>query len=113
MFPVSLFRRLTRSLFLLAGDRLGLALAGARIGLRALTADRQALALTQPAIAGEVDQALDVHRDFAAKIPFHRMVARSEDHTSELQSLMRTSFAVFCWTKKNNTSTHHTLLRTS
>src|SRR3546814_5124117 len=24
---------------------------------------------------------------------------RSEEHTSELQSLMRTSYAVFCWTK--------------
>src|SRR3546814_3118676 len=26
--------------------------------------------------------------------------ARSEEHTSELQSLMRTSYAVFCLTKK-------------
>src|SRR3546814_4697220 len=29
---------------------------------------------------------------------------RSEEHTSELQSLMRISYAVFCLTKKN---THH------
>src|SRR3546814_6982331 len=28
-------------------------------------------------------------------------VARSEEHTSELQSLMRISYAVFCLTKKN------------
>src|SRR3546814_4522824 len=28
--------------------------------------------------------------------------ARSEEHTSELQSLMRTSYAVFCLQKKNN-----------
>src|SRR3546814_10631606 len=27
---------------------------------------------------------------------------RSEEHTSELQSLMRISYAVFCFTKKNN-----------
>src|SRR3546814_4867234 len=27
-------------------------------------------------------------------------VTRSEEHTSELQSLMRISYAVFCWTKK-------------
>src|SRR3546814_2664995 len=27
---------------------------------------------------------------------------RSEEHTSELQSLMRNSYAVFCMTKKNN-----------
>src|SRR3546814_4178654 len=30
---------------------------------------------------------------------------RSEEHTSELQSLMRISYAVFCWTKTSN----HTL----
>src|SRR3546814_7249414 len=28
--------------------------------------------------------------------------SRSEEHTSELQSLMRLSYAVFCLTKKNN-----------
>src|SRR3546814_2264435 len=30
---------------------------------------------------------------------------RSEEHTSELQSLMRNSYAVFCLKKKNNTIT--------
>src|SRR3546814_7838315 len=30
-------------------------------------------------------------------------LSRSEEHTSELQSLMRISYAVFCLTKKNNT----------
>src|SRR3546814_1529445 len=30
---------------------------------------------------------------------------RSEEHTSELQSLMRISYAVFCLTKKKNTNT--------
>src|SRR3546814_5437299 len=30
---------------------------------------------------------------------------RSEEHTSELQSLMRTSYAVFCLTKQNPTNT--------
>src|SRR3546814_3428717 len=30
---------------------------------------------------------------------------RSEEHTSELQSLMRISYAVFCLKKKNNTIT--------
>src|SRR3546814_2423015 len=29
------------------------------------------------------------------------LVGRSEEHTSELQSLMRISYAVFCWKKKN------------
>src|SRR3546814_1645054 len=30
-------------------------------------------------------------------------ILRSEEHTSELQSLMRISYAVFCLKKKNNT----------
>src|SRR3546814_9318459 len=30
------------------------------------------------------------------------IVSRSEEHTSELQSLMRNSYAVFCLKKKNN-----------
>src|SRR3546814_7167722 len=32
--------------------------------------------------------------------PFGRDLSRSEEHTSELQSLMRISYAVFCLTKK-------------
>src|SRR3546814_5865136 len=35
---------------------------------------------------------------------------RSEEHTSELQSLMRSSYAVFCLNKKINT-THNTAAR--
>src|SRR3546814_5904835 len=36
-------------------------------------------------------------------------IRRSEEHTSELQSLMRISYAVFCLNKKNNLTTniHH------
>src|SRR3546814_7848221 len=33
--------------------------------------------------------------------PFRRTPVRSEEHTSELQSLMRISYAVFCLKKKN------------
>src|SRR3546814_10200888 len=35
-------------------------------------------------------------------IPRRFRAARSEEHTSELQSLMRISYAVFCLKKKNN-----------
>src|SRR3546814_16558902 len=35
---------------------------------------------------------------------------RSEEHTSELQSLMRTSYAVFCLKKKINRKKSHTPL---
>src|SRR3546814_3719059 len=33
-----------------------------------------------------------------------RAVIRSDEHTSELQSLMRNSYAVFCLKKKNSTT---------
>src|SRR3546814_8860567 len=36
---------------------------------------------------------------------------RSEEHTSELQSLMRISYAVFCLKKKNTQTIHYTTLR--
>src|SRR3546814_6750656 len=36
-----------------------------------------------------------------------RLAARSEEHTSELQSLMRISYAVFCLKKKKNNNTKH------
>src|SRR3546814_5509046 len=42
--------------------------------------------------------------------PAHACTGRSEEHTSELQSLMRISYAVFCLKKKTTiiiTSTHY------
>src|SRR3546814_4437541 len=51
------------------------------------------------------------HRQHALQIIEDRLHApeapRSEEHTSELQSLMRISYAVFCLKKKNYT-THRT-----
>src|SRR3546814_8554589 len=40
------------------------------------------------------------------QLPFWTLMdaARSEEHTSELQSLMRISYAVFCLKKKNHTN---------
>src|SRR3546814_7441592 len=40
--------------------------------------------------------------------PMHSALKRSEEHTSELQSLMRISSAVFCLKKKRNRATNHT-----
>src|SRR3546814_4600000 len=40
------------------------------------------------------------------RIAAQRYAARSEEHTSELQSLMRISYAVFCLKKKKNTMQH-------
>src|SRR3546814_23217 len=38
----------------------------------------------------------------------HELNERSEEHTSELQSLMRISYAVFCLKKKTTTKSNHT-----
>src|SRR3546814_1797733 len=40
--------------------------------------------------------------------PASRPTWRSEEHTSELQSLMRISYAVFCLKKKKKKKTTHT-----
>src|SRR3546814_2067015 len=40
------------------------------------------------------------------------LMSRSEEHTSELQSLMRISYAVFCLKKKNNLQNISTTFRT-
>src|SRR3546814_5161635 len=40
-------------------------------------------------------------------------IGRSEEHTSELQSLMRISYAVFCLKKKNNKHIKSNKLRVS
>src|SRR6185436_12434274 len=55
--------------------RLARALARARVRARALTTQRQAAAMTDAAIAAEIHQAFDVHRDFAAQIAFDRQLA--------------------------------------
>src|SRR3546814_6771078 len=59
-------------------------------------------ALLGAALAGEM------YPDGSARgivLRYHeRRARRSEEHTSELQSLMRISYAVFCLKKKNNTT---------
>src|SRR3546814_8561416 len=49
-------------------------------------------------------------REWRHWIPLHASDdhGRSEEHTSELQSLMRISYAVFCLIKKTNNSSHCT-----
>src|SRR3546814_6546259 len=42
-----------------------------------------------------------------------KLIIRSEEHTSELQSLMRTSYAVFCLKKKNHTKPQLTRIHKS
>src|SRR3546814_4173744 len=50
----------------------------------------------------------DFSTDYAKIFPV-KVFMRSEEHTSELQSLMRISYAVFCL-KKNNANHHKIML---
>src|SRR3546814_2857127 len=47
-------------------------------------------------------------REFVPSSPQIAGLMRSEEHTSELQSLMRISYAVFCLKKKKNEPTEET-----
>src|SRR3546814_2913394 len=74
--------------------------------------DERALLAGGGAVTDEAMQGLG---DFIGKFAFvvvaddlcdrMHLNSRSEEHTSELQSLMRISYAVFCLKKNNNTST--------
>src|SRR3546814_9530517 len=54
---------------------------------------------------GQGAQVVPVDREQVVNADEGGIVGRSEEHTSELQSLMRTSYAVFCLKKK--TSSRH------
>src|SRR3546814_2764844 len=74
---------------------------------------RSALLLARP---GSACRQGGRHLHFAVHRPARRYRpgwhARSEEHTSELQSLMRISYAVFCLKKKTKKHTQHKRLRT-
>src|SRR3546814_3089706 len=55
-------------------------------------ADASVIYVPPPFAADSILEAID------AEVP---LIVRSEEHTSELQSLMRTSYAAFCLKKKN------------
>src|SRR3546814_4347551 len=55
----------------------------------------------EPVIALRAVETIDFMTAHWAHLPYELLdIARSEEHTSELQSLMRISYAVFCF-KKN------------
>src|SRR3546814_9073267 len=66
----------------------------AMAAVAALAAIVAATAAARAVIAAEVD----------ARLHAHQVEQRSEEHTSELQSLMRISYAAFCLNKKNSLS---------
>src|SRR3546814_3840203 len=57
--------------------------------------------------SGDGDEKAGDRRHDVRRLPFG--VNRSEEHTSDLQSLMRISYAVFCLKKKNNKTIPNTL----
>src|SRR3546814_7551966 len=81
------------------GDKIDQGVTGAKL----IEADLRLLALIGAAENLLVEAAHPVEVDDAQ----HDMVERSEEHTSELQSLMRISYAVFCLKKKNKHNTHN------
>src|SRR3546814_6732376 len=69
----------------------------ATIASRAPIAAETAKLNLRAAVSMPLDKAMEYERDLQA-------ICRSEEHTSELQSLMRLSYAVFCLKKKKQ---HH------
>src|SRR3546814_9701039 len=90
--------------FLASGGLAGLAAHGGQ--LCSVAADVGHLVCDDQMMLG-VDSDLNIVADDAGALTTGRHrpgVGRSEEHTSELQSLMRISYAVFCLKKKNNSS---------
>src|SRR3546814_3984363 len=61
-----------------------------------------------PATLEEMMELPAYKRSWRVKALMLKLIVRSEEHTSELQSLMRNSYAVFCFKKKKiqSNSTH-------
>src|SRR3546814_6729848 len=73
---------------------------------------RAALQSVAPALADYIESAqnivgLALTDSAAAEAALPAFSERSEEHTSELQSLMRISYAVFCLNKKNTITKCH------
>src|SRR3546814_5046934 len=79
------------------GDRL----AAAELGRSGIHHDRRAAELTDRDVERSAGARRLLFADHREYMPRERRI-RSEEHTSELQSLMRISYAVFCLKKNNN-----------
>src|SRR3546814_3944297 len=90
------------------GAQAEIAAAARRLAVRTAAGDIGADAIDEAAIEAELDTAGLPPLDLLIRTSGERRLsnfllwqARSEEHTSELQSLMRISYAVFCLKKKN------------
>src|SRR3546814_498666 len=75
---------------------------------KALTRRERHEELIDFAVEGAVQQVQRAHEIADGKGAININVLRSEEHTSELQSLMRISYAVFCLTKKQDKHKYQT-----
>src|SRR3546814_2396483 len=80
----------------------------AALGLHGMGGVHAAPRLCAPVRPSRVDRRHRGRRLRAQPRPVRDL--RSEEHTSELQSLMRISYAVFCLKKKNNRKNKNTTL---
>src|SRR3546814_2049450 len=103
LFPYTTLFRSRLQPFPLAGQRAGVLLAvPARITQPGVRFVEAAAGEPVEGVAFEQHLGLDRRRlEEAAAAGFDLGHGRSEEHTSELQSLMRISYAVFCLKKKN------------
>src|SRR3546814_5172775 len=62
---------------------------------------------TQPMLDYMIALARRLGVQITAEMQSSRKACRSEEHTSELQSLMRISYAVFCLKKKQHHQSHN------
>src|SRR3546814_2798307 len=87
--------------------------AGIALAARGAAAQERAARIDQsrpipgPGRAPEPDRRRRGPADARPELCPRRHDARSEEHTSELQSLMRISYAVFCLKKKKTTKKHN------
>src|SRR3546814_5979904 len=66
---------------------------------------RSPAALSRTSFVAQARSGASGNRQTLARSAVTDSSGRSEEHTSELQSLMRNSYAVFCLKKKTNTTT--------
>src|SRR3546814_2001004 len=74
--------------------------------------DSEAAVVRHYGLDAEDLAAIGTARTPATRLSYALQLCRSEEHTSELQSLMRISYAVFCLKKKIHIYDHHILDRT-
>src|SRR3546814_4181817 len=80
-----------------------------RYGLVVHRADLRTFPTTTRVFSSDDDTDIDRFQE-SALFPGTPVAIRSEEHTSELQSLMRISYAVFCLKKKTHTNNLYTPL---